>query len=123
MCSGHAVPKAGRICQPSASLKSKQEFIAVFTHGKWLSPKGGNLKIRVRTADHFRYGFVISRKVGCAVVRNRLRRQLREILRTGINIHKWKGHVVLTPNKELVAYDFQKKKQILLDLLSPIATC
>lgn len=39
------------------------------------------LRALPNTLDYSRFGFVVSRKVGNAVVRNRVRRRLREIVR------------------------------------------
>lgn len=48
-----------------------------------MSQRGKLLVLNVSRVDHgpFRAGFITSRKVGGAVVRNRVRRQLREIVR------------------------------------------
>jgi len=103
------------------TLKGKKEFQKVFECGKWISPRGSHLRIRAWRTAEFRFGFVAPRKVGCAVARNRLRRQFREILRNGLDAYGWGGHFVIFLSKELIDYDFQEKKQMLLDMLSPFA--
>ena len=70
-------------------LKRRSEFLRVAAaRHKWVAP-GLILQMRRRhageedkcTADSVRVGFTASRKVGNAVVRNRARRRLREIVR------------------------------------------
>jgi ribonuclease P protein component len=103
------------------TLKGKREFQKVFECGKWITPRGSHLRIRALRTVGFRFGFVAPKKIGCAVVRNRLRRQFREILRLGMETHNWNGHFVVFLTKELIDYDFQEKRRMLLDLLAPFA--
>jgi ribonuclease P protein component len=68
-------PKARRLTRPA-------EFLRVKNEGK--SQRGGLLivgALRTGTEADCRTGFVTSKRVGGAVVRNRIRRRLREIVR------------------------------------------
>lgn len=53
-----------------------------------------------------RFGFSISKKVGCAVVRNRLRRRLREICRTHRGLLKVGWDLVLVARSEAAERDY-----------------
>lgn len=62
-------------------LRQRKDFDNVFSHGRaWSGPL---LVIRSMPNElgHNRYGFVTSKRLGGAVVRNRVRRRLREIVR------------------------------------------
>ncbi len=62
-------------------LRQRKDFDNVFANGRaWSGPL---LVIRAvpNERDHTRYGFVTSKRLGGAVVRNRVRRRLREIVR------------------------------------------
>jgi ribonuclease P protein component len=63
-------------------LRKQQEFENLKTSGQRMNVASW-LVINFRKNDlgHLRYGFTISRKVGSAVVRNKLRRWSREFLR------------------------------------------
>ena len=70
-------------------LKRRKDFLAAAA-GASVSPPGFVVQeLRRDDGEPARVGFTISRKVGGAVERNRLRRQLREIVRlsaaTGLN--------------------------------------
>ncbi len=67
-------PKSRRLTTPSEFERVKKEGAA--QHGKLLI-----LGAARTNSGAFRAGFVTSRKVGGAVVRNRVRRRLREIVR------------------------------------------
>ena len=73
------------------TLKRRAEFLAVRGGVRWSTPslllEG---KLRVPAADSTtvdanpaRFGFTVTKKLGTAVVRNRIRRRLREVLRQG----------------------------------------
>jgi ribonuclease P protein component len=62
-------------------LKARKDFVSVYRKGRaWVSQF---LVLRALPNDlpHHRCGFVVSKRVGKAVVRNRLKRRLREGLR------------------------------------------
>ena len=68
-------PKARRLTRPA-------EFTRVRTDGK--VQRGGLLilgSLEIADGEACRVGFVTSRRVGSAVIRNRVRRRLREIVR------------------------------------------
>ena len=70
-------PKAKRLTRSAEFLRVKNEGSA--SRGGLMIL--GLLKTEVAEATRFRAGFVTSKRVGGAVVRNRVRRRLREIVR------------------------------------------
>jgi len=57
------------------------EFDAVYRAGKRRSSAHFTVFFRANELSHSRFGFSIKRELGSAVVRNRMRRRLREMVR------------------------------------------
>lgn len=62
-------------------LTRKKQFELVYDEGKTWAGKELVVKALPNGLDSSRYGFTVSRRVGKAVVRNRVKRLLREIVR------------------------------------------
>jgi ribonuclease P protein component len=76
------MPAAGLSFPKARRLTHRAEFERVKESGR--TERGALLilsALRVESAGCFRAGFITSRRVGSAVVRNRVRRRLREIVR------------------------------------------
>ena len=62
-------------------LRSRREFDAVMRGRRRARHRLVAMSIRDNQLPHNRYGLSVSRRVGAAVTRNRVKRRLREILR------------------------------------------
>ena len=62
-------------------LRKSSDFATAYREGRSFSSRLLVIRPRANGLPHNRYGFVTSRAVGKAVVRNRLRRRLREAVR------------------------------------------
>ena len=68
-----ACPPEPAVCPTVLRLKRRADFLRVArTRRKWVAPGSGG------GTEELRVGFTVSRKVGNAVVRNRVRRRLRD---------------------------------------------
>ncbi|PKN26628.1 MAG: ribonuclease P protein component [Deltaproteobacteria bacterium HGW-Deltaproteobacteria-22] len=65
----------------SVRLLSRTDFLAVQNSRHRVVTSRVVLFLLKNELGHFRVGFTVSRKFGCAVQRNRIRRRLREALR------------------------------------------
>ena len=72
---GHGFSKAER-------LRKRKEFLGVYERGDKIQSTYFVLYILENGRPHHRLGVTASRKIGRAVVRNRIKRHLREIFRT-----------------------------------------
>ena len=92
----------------AVTLKENYEFRRLYQKGA--SAVGGGMVIycRKNRLDHNRLGITASVKLGHAVVRNRVRRRLREIYR--LNAHKFKpGYdIVVVARSRSVGASYQK---------------
>ena len=66
---------------PKTSLKLNSDFRRIYARGKSAVSPCVVVYCRKNRLGHNRTGYTVSRKLGKAVVRNRVRRRLREIIR------------------------------------------
>ena len=65
-------------------LKNRRDFQHIARHGdKWVTPSF-IVQAMAGKGDKPEFGFTVSKKVGNAVVRNRAKRRLREVVRLGL---------------------------------------
>lgn len=69
--------------KPLASLKKRADFKRVFARGKSTATPLFVLYAAENDLGQCRLGLSVSKKVGCAVRRNRIKRLVREFFRTG----------------------------------------
>ncbi|HEY1424326.1 MAG TPA: ribonuclease P protein component [Candidatus Acidoferrum sp.] len=62
-------------------LARKTDFDAVYRNGKRRSSSHFTVFLKANDLPHSRFGFSIKRALGGAVVRNRMRRRIREVIR------------------------------------------
>lgn len=89
------------------TLRKTREFQHVFRAGKSI-PGREIVLYGFRTRRKLaRFGFTVSKKVGCAVVRNRLRRQLKEICRLALEQIRPGWDLVLVVRSEALGTPYQ----------------
>ena len=81
-CKDAETKVAKRSVHKLVTLKKNYEFQFVFKKGKRYSSKSFGLIVAPIKKKYPKFGIVISKKIGKAVVRNKKRRQIKEILRT-----------------------------------------
>ncbi len=96
-------------------LTRPEQYAEVFSRG--VSRATGLLVLRVISngLDFSRFGFSISKKVGGAVVRNKLKRRLREIMRVTCLVPGWDIVVIARP--KAAEAGFPELRNSLLSLL------
>ena len=73
--------KKGREYPRGARLVRKADFDAVYRNGKRRSSSHFTVFLKANELPESRFGFSIKRALGGAVVRNRMRRRIREVVR------------------------------------------
>lgn len=97
-------------------LKATADFKQVYTHGK--SAANRDLAIYYQRRDNgLRVGFSVSKKLGSAVVRNRIRRLLKEALRLNEATIKSGYDIVLIARQPIKEKSFHEVEKAFLDIL------
>lgn len=92
-------------------LKKKKDFDAIFKEWKFKRSLFILLGIKKNDLNYSRFGIIVSKKIAKkAVVRNKIKRKIREILRNRIKEIDRGYDVVIIPSKEIVDKNYQEIK-------------
>lgn len=100
-----------------ATLKKNKEFNMTYSRGKSYPAKRIILICLKRKYGGVRFGFTASKKVGCAVKRNRVRRQLKEAVAPEISKIRGNWHLIFVARKGIAETPFCDIKGDVLYLL------
>ena len=92
----------------TVSIKENRTFRRIYQKGKSAVTPYLVLYCRPNGQDHNRLGATVSTKLGCAVVRNRARRRLREVYRLAQKDMRQGYDVVLVARGRSVGGPYQK---------------
>jgi len=98
-------------------LKNSEEFQSVYKEGVRKNSRSFVIFLLANGRDHSRVGLTTPRKIGAAVERNRIRRRIREILRTAWPILPRGFDIVVNPRSSVFSRNFLELKMELLELL------
>ncbi len=96
------------------TLKKNSEFRRLYAKGKSAVTPYLVVYCRKGPAPRNRYGYTVSTKLGHAVVRNRVRRRLREIVRLNEPMLKSGYELVLVARTRAVGADYRKLERAYL---------
>jgi len=109
---------ASFMLQREHRLTDKRDFQKVFHHGQSFANRYLVLYfVRNSEREHFRVGFSVSKKVGKAVTRNRVKRLLREAFRLEKGMVKEPMDFVVIARPSAAELDFEKIRQNVQHLL------
>ncbi|HUW66110.1 MAG TPA: ribonuclease P protein component [Spirochaetia bacterium] len=99
------------------TVKSNRDFRACYRKGRTARSRQLVLYYRRRKGPEVRFGFVVSKKVGGAVQRNRVRRVLREACRLNSHLFAPGFDYVFVARPECVTLGLAQAENIVLGLL------
>lgn len=99
----------------------KAEFDAVYSAGKRRSSSHFTVFLRANGQPLSRFGFSIKRALGGAVVRNRIRRRVREMVRCHRLEIPAGWDIVIHPKSKVAGAEFAALAEELVRLLKPLA--
>lgn len=98
-------------------LRKNAEFKKVYIGGKNFWNRNLILYIKKNKLEESRFGITITKKIGNAVVRNKIRRRVKEIYR--LNLHRIKDgyDLILLPKKNVVDISYKELESALIHIL------
>ena len=94
----------------SETVKSKQEFTDLIKNGKFFKTNDYIIYYKESNLNKVRFGIAVSSKLGNAVVRNKLKRQTREIINNLKSLFKNNRDYIIMIRKGALTSRFQEKK-------------
>jgi ribonuclease P protein component len=101
--------RGGRLTKPA-------EFATVYDEGSTQTDRWLVLKAKPNRLEISRYGISVSKRIGSAVVRNRVKRVLREIIRTAQLTPGW--DFIFIARNPAAEGNYHKLKESVISLLS-----
>lgn len=98
-------------------IKESRDFALTIKKGKAYRNDSYVLHIAQNNLPYTRVGVSVSTKIGCAVVRNRVKRQIRAIVDSLIDYDKQSFDIVIIARKSFLDVDFHDNKSLLSELL------
>ena len=108
--------RANAVVRKQLRLRRRKEFDTVFKRGQLLTSRLLVLRSVPNQLQHNRYGFVTSKRLGNAVVRNRVRRRLREGIRRLTIRPGW--DIVISARAPAAQADFHQLKAAVANLFT-----
>ena len=99
------------------TLKKNREFGLVYSRGKSFGGRYIALRVLPRRSGGIRVGFSVSKKVGGAVVRNKVRRRLKECVRAELPSISKNAHLIFIARPAAESAEFSELKTEVHSLL------
>jgi ribonuclease P protein component len=101
-------------------LKKNEDYRKVYSRGKSVADRYLVLYFLANNLEICRFGFTVSKKVGKAVARNRIRRLFREACRLNIEKFPVGYDFILLARKDIIGFKYAQVEESLLKLIKKI---
>lgn len=103
-------------------LTKRKEFGYIYKNGKKLSTPALMVIYITTKLNHPRFGFVVNKKLGKAHMRNKIKRQFREIVRTHLDQFSPKLNYIFVAKPDILTLSFTQKTELILQIKDQINT-
>ena len=101
-------------------VKKKEEFNDIIQNSKFIKNDLYTIYIRKAVYSYSRFGLAISKKVGNAVVRNKLKRQIRNIIDNNKDFFSKTKDYIIMIKKSCTTKKYQEMNDALVQLIKEI---
>lgn len=98
-------------------LRSNMEFKRVYNGGKSYWNRNLVLYVKKNDVENTRVGYSITKKIGNSVVRNRLRRRMKEIYRLNFDGVKGNYDLIFIPKRNTIDISYKELESAMLHIL------
>ncbi len=103
---------------PEQRLRKRREFLRIQDRGRRIHGRRFIFSIQPGATDKARIGITVSRKVGNAVVRNRIKRWVREAFRQHPELFRYPIDVVMTAKRGIEDFSYAAVRDELIDVIT-----
>ena len=114
---GASLRRGGNSFPPADRIRKKSEYSAVFSNSRKVADRYFVCYLATQEQQGTKMGLAVSRKVGKAVTRNRVKRYLREFYRTHRPLLSPPCHFVVVARPEAAGLDYATCVQTMTRLL------
>ncbi len=98
-------------------LRTNEDYLNVYRKGKNYWNRNLTMYVKKNNLENSRFGYTITKKIGNSVVRNKVRRQMKEIIRLHLNLIKSGYDIVIIPKKNTVDISYKELESAIMHLL------
>lgn len=98
-------------------LRSNVDFKKVYRDGKSYWNRNLVIYLKRNGLGYTRVGFTVTKKIGNSVVRNKIRRRMKEILRKNFDNIEGDYDIILIPKKNVVDIDYKTLESAMIHIL------
>ena len=98
-------------------LRSNMEFKKVYNGGKSYWNRNVVLYVRKNDVENTRVGYSITKKIGNSVVRNKIRRRMKEVYSLNFDNLKSNYDLIFIPKRNIVDISYKELQSAMLHIL------
>ena len=99
-------------------VKKHSDFDDIINNGHYKKNNGYIIYNKVNDLNHSRWGIAVGKKIGDAHIRNKVKRQVREIITANKKLFKNNKDYIIIVKKSVLEMDFDKMNNLLVELIN-----